>query len=268
MHLLLTLLLTLLLSIPLLATAGGISGNRRVRHINARDAGALLVYDARHLTGLADGDAVSTWPSRGTSANDLTQTSTQRPLYKVGIQGGQPVVRFDGSNDVLSSTSTIATPATFCIISVFKASNGGTTYTRGALFTDAGQIEMLGSINATIWVNGNGSYTTNASGKNLTSNWAADSTWRVSAHVCNATHASHSIYFNGVAPSLINYSSFTNNPSTGTALMMRVGARNGSGTNPLNGDFAAFIYWPIFPSSPLIQRFNDSTGYAFKIKQR
>lgn len=259
-------LLTLLLCIPLLAAAGGISSNRRVRHINARDAGALLVYDARHITGLADGDAVSTWPSRGTSANDLTQTSTQRPLFKTAIKAGQPVVRFDGSNDVLTSTSTIASPATFGIIAVFKASNAATVYDRGSVFTDLGQVEMLSTINATIWNNGNGSYATNASGKNYSSNWGADSTWRVAAHVCNASHASHLLYINGVAPSLSDY--FTNNPSTGTSLPMRLGARDMYGTASLNGDFAAFIYWPIFPTASVLQRFTDATGYTFKINQR
>lgn len=75
---------------------------RRARHLNARHAGAGLVLDARRLTGLNDGDAVSTWADVSGNGWDATSSSTQRPLYKTSIQGGQPVLRFDGSNDILS----------------------------------------------------------------------------------------------------------------------------------------------------------------------
>ena len=71
----------------------------RQRHFNPRDAGANLVYDSRRVYGLSDNDPVSTWPDISRNAYDATATSTARPLYRTGNQGGNPALRFDGVND-------------------------------------------------------------------------------------------------------------------------------------------------------------------------
>lgn len=87
----------LLCLLPLLATAG----HRRVRHFNPRDAGAAMAVDSRFGFALNDGDAVSTWEDRTNNNNDVTGSSTTRPLWKTAIQGGQPALLFDGSNDYM-----------------------------------------------------------------------------------------------------------------------------------------------------------------------
>jgi len=70
----------------------------RHRHFNARDAGAALCLDARFISGLSDGNAVSTWSDRSrNAANAVQNTAVNQPEYKIAIQGGQPVVRFSGS---------------------------------------------------------------------------------------------------------------------------------------------------------------------------
>lgn len=73
----------------------------RQRHFNPRFAGASLVYDSRRITGLSDGDPVSSWNDISGNAYDATQTGTARPTYETREQGGQPAIRFDGSNDNL-----------------------------------------------------------------------------------------------------------------------------------------------------------------------
>lgn len=75
--------------------------HRRARHLNARDAGATMVLDARFISG-SDGDAIGTWSSRTSSTYDVTQaTAANKPLLKLGANGinGQATVLFDGTND-------------------------------------------------------------------------------------------------------------------------------------------------------------------------
>jgi hypothetical protein len=80
----------------------------RQRHFNARDCDAALCLDARFITGLSDGSAVSTWSDRSRNAANATQTGANRPEYKEAIQGGQPVVRFDGTDDFFPMTTPLA----------------------------------------------------------------------------------------------------------------------------------------------------------------
>lgn len=97
----------------------------RHRHLNQRDAGATLVLDSRRISGLSDGSAVSQWDDSSRSGWNVSQSSdTQRPVYKTTIQGGQPVVRLDG-NDRLVTTS-VSTPQTFSSIAVFQISSSDT----------------------------------------------------------------------------------------------------------------------------------------------
>ena len=74
--------------------------------------------DAANITGLADGDAISTWTARtGTNA---TATLTARPLYKTGIQNSLPIVRADGSNDLMSLTGLVAALGSFTFVAAFN----------------------------------------------------------------------------------------------------------------------------------------------------
>jgi hypothetical protein len=89
----------------------------RHRHFNARDAGAALCLDARFISGLSDGNAVSTWSDRSRNAADAVQsTAANQPEYKTAIQGGQPVVRFSGSADANGDFFPMTTP----LATVFK----------------------------------------------------------------------------------------------------------------------------------------------------
>lgn len=75
--------------------------HRRARHLNPRFLGANLFLDARYITGLSDGNSISTWPDKGPNAWDASQaTTSQQPTYKTSIQGGNPVARFDGGDGI------------------------------------------------------------------------------------------------------------------------------------------------------------------------
>lgn len=62
-------------------------------------------YKADAITGLSDGDPVSTWSDSSGGGYDLTQTSTARPLYQTATLNGLPVVEFDGSDDYLAAST-------------------------------------------------------------------------------------------------------------------------------------------------------------------
>ena len=83
----------------------------RHRHFNARDVGAALCLDARFISGLSDGNAVITWSDRSRStANAVQNNANNQPQYKTAIQGGQPVVRFDGINNANGDFFPMTTP--------------------------------------------------------------------------------------------------------------------------------------------------------------
>ena len=85
-------------------------------------AGLRIWQDAAQITGLNDGDTVSSWSDSSGNGLALTQaTGTKQPLYKTGIFGSQPAVLFDGVDDelVIASHSFSMTAGTLFV--VYKA---------------------------------------------------------------------------------------------------------------------------------------------------
>ena len=51
---------------------------------------------------VADGDVVGVWEDQSGNSNDASQaTTSKKPLLKLAIQNGKPVVRFDANDDAL-----------------------------------------------------------------------------------------------------------------------------------------------------------------------
>lgn len=70
-------------------------------------SGCVLWLPADRITGLSDGDAVSSWPDWSGEGNDATQTTTaNKPTYQTAELAGRPVVRFDGTDDFLECALT------------------------------------------------------------------------------------------------------------------------------------------------------------------
>lgn len=69
-----------------------------------------LWLPADRISGLVDGDPVTTWADLSGQGNHATQgTGAAKPLYKVGIANGRPGVLFDGVDDFMSLTAGAAT---------------------------------------------------------------------------------------------------------------------------------------------------------------
>jgi hypothetical protein len=77
----------------------------RQRHLNPAHAGAGIVLDSRFINQ-ADGSSVITWTDRSPNGRNATQsTAASQPTFETNELNGNPVVSFDGSNDILSLTS-------------------------------------------------------------------------------------------------------------------------------------------------------------------
>jgi len=78
----------------------------RHRHLNKSLRDTACAFDSRFLSGFSDGNGVDTWTDLSANGRNATQsTPGNRPLYKTNIQGGNPILRFDGSDDTLVTTS-------------------------------------------------------------------------------------------------------------------------------------------------------------------
>jgi hypothetical protein len=87
------------------------------------DLGSLLelhpsaYYAAWAITGLVDGDPVGTWLDLSGNGNHATQaTAAKKPLYKVNIVNGQPVVRFDAVDDAMTTSLVLTAPYTVFVV--------------------------------------------------------------------------------------------------------------------------------------------------------
>ncbi len=149
--------------------------HRRVRHLNPRFAGASLVLDARYINE-ANNTAIATWPDISGSGNNATQaTSGKRPIFKTGLQGGQPVVTFSTGGMVCSSGLGGAT-SQFIVILALKSYNyngtagGGMLISQGSVFTTdflLGRTSTLYFFEYDAGTNGGGNLTAPGAGNQI-----------------------------------------------------------------------------------------------------
>ena len=85
--------------------------------INPNTLTRAFHFDASAITGLADGDPVTTWADISGNARDATE-ATNKPAYKTNARAGKAAVRFDGVNDRMRTAALgapIAQPVTFFV---------------------------------------------------------------------------------------------------------------------------------------------------------
>lgn len=105
------------------------------RSFNPSRLGNLQLWlKASTITGLADGDAITTWADQSGNNRDATQaTAARKPLYKINILNGKAVVRFDGVDDRLNTAAFQAFPQ-----------KRGTIFVVATMGTVTGDRAMLG----------------------------------------------------------------------------------------------------------------------------
>lgn len=108
----------------------GESQTRRPAFSPAFISNLKIWLQANQITGLNDGDAVTTWSdSSGNGYNATQSTGSLKPLYKTNIKNGLPVVRFDGTDDFLEGTSlTMSQPEIFVVAYFAQATQANYDY--------------------------------------------------------------------------------------------------------------------------------------------
>lgn len=242
--------------------------HRRARHINQKHAGAGVVLDARRLSGLSDGNSVTTWDDEsGNSWNAGQSSSTLKPVYKVNVQGGQPGVLFDGVDDIMNITAAGALAYTqnkgyvniFAVARDTDPSNartphgiiaftGGTGNTRVGLFarltTVAGVQTGARRLDAD-------SLVSSASAGVTTSFFVGRSEARFSNGTIRAAR-------NGVATATAALSGSSNTSNTASTLI-NVGQF-------LVGHLCCVFVINLDLSAPLAKRLQHSLGFSFKVQ--
>ena len=86
------------------------------------DIAGLVLWLAADLgLALSDGDPVVTWPDQSGNGNDVTQpVAAARPTFRTAVINGEPVVRFDGVDDVLRNLSNMGLTTICTILTVIR----------------------------------------------------------------------------------------------------------------------------------------------------
>lgn len=234
----------------------------RQRHFNAAGFGAKLVLDSRFISGKNDGDGIDSWSDISGSGNNASQaTAGARPTYKTGVQGGQPIARFDGGDVMSGSISTSTSGMT--VVAVWKQTTGvqfagiltgnigsGNDFNDGFVFT----AEFDGSTKDIAWGAGNTSATFLYADTDVSS-----------FNIASATRSGTSgvIYKNG---SQVQSGTLASDTETLTGYV--IGGRYLSGVSAsyrLKGDIGYAAYLPSSLSSSARLRLERGMAFSFKI---
>lgn len=225
----------------------------RIRHINPKSAGALVAWDSRFIPNLSSGSAVSTWNDRsGGTTYDATQlVTTSKPTFQAQIQGGQPVVRFDGG-DMLNHS--LARSAAMTVMHVLKVTGGGTIQqsasfaSAGSNFNCAFSPKAFSSTNSGTYVN----------------SWISAGFTALDFAVYTMTDtATGSITFNkaGVAGNSYTGQSYYVDPLRDRKIIGGVAGLS----EYFVGDYCLISMFPEVLSAPLQKRMQRSFSFSFKI---
>ena len=224
--------------------------HRRARHLNPGSAGAVMALDSRFITGLSDGDPVSTWSDRSGSGNNATQsTSADRPVFQTTEQGGCPAVEFTASlKQLITPSVTLAQPAYYMAC--------GRQLAVPQPFQTGRYLDAF-SPGANIAAYQNKLNLYSGSGLNGTSNLGTSA--HLASGLVNTT--SSSLFLDGIQEASGNAGSTS---GTGTISIGADRAKQSS-FGYLNGHIYSAIYIPNNPGNPLRRRLEHATAFSFKI---
>jgi len=194
--------------------------------------GLVFYVDASYITGLNDGDSVTTWSDLSGNGYDATQaTAAKKPIYKVNIVNGKPIVRYDGNDDeVEASFSTLAQPLTI-----------GVVFIRGATGAERRIIDA-----------GSG----NVCAINITSTGILQGNAGTALNIPTLAAGNHIVIFQANGTSSIGRydgSQVTGNAGTNSLAGITIGASR-LGVSYFNGDVAAVVVYNSAISAANISR--------------
>lgn len=242
--------------------------HRRARHLNARHAGAGLVFDARRLTGLSNGNAVVTLTDfSGNGWDGIQGTSGFRAIYRTASKGGQPGIEFDGVDDVYNVTASGAldysknvghmhiggvaidtTPGNVNTPHVIITLSGGTGNTRAGFFTRLTTVSGVQS----------GARRLDADSLTSSASAGVTTSYFVGRSNCDYSGGTIRAVYNGVATSNASLPSSGNTSNTASSSVI-IGQR-------LVGLIYSIYVINKTVSESLQRRLDHSMAFAFKIQ--
>ena len=253
----------------------------RQRHLVLGQTGATVVLDSRMLTE-SDGTALDSWANRGSLAISPAATSTERPTVERNEQGGNPVVRFDGSNDRLTfNSSTGSFNYLFNDVStVIAAWRHGTVSDPNAAMILMDSCEFAAQRGFTLAYDDRASLSRNNTGcpraiaaggtaifNPTIQNFSTPNEfciWAMVGDPANAT-ASERVSMSRNAGAQQKTNVATNAIGSGNAGSNMTIGRQASGDNRLNGDIAQICIWSEKFSESKSKRFERAAAFSFKI---
>lgn len=237
---------------------------RRHRHFTLANSGALACWDARPLTD-SDGTSITAWADRIASLS--ADRASNAPIIKVGIVGGQNVLRFGASTSSLfiSGSSLTANKDRMFYIAVANSSDSqGNTYRAILGATTA----STSSDRASIFLRQS---RVEASGRRLDANsfqtvqsgtGASNNTFVVASAFFDWANAALTAYINGIGTA--RSGGFQTAGSTSnTNGNIEIGATQNT-SNRLSGDLG-MIAMVESNSLPLRRRFEHAAAFSFKV---
>lgn len=235
--------------------------HRRARHLTGRAAGAQLYFDSRRITGLSDGTGVQTWSDLSTNANDATQaTSTKRPLYKVNIQGGCPMLLYDNSDDALQCGSAATLTSAYSIVAVGKInvatgqSDNLLYYGNYTAYTPNYNWVGIESYSGNF---GLGNYNNPTNGN---VNTPSNTNYHVFSGVVNDS-GTNRFFLEGVQKNTATSTSI----NISSSARPTIGAWGNASNDVWNGYIGAVGFWSSAWSASLRRRYEQALGFSFKI---
>jgi hypothetical protein len=106
--------------------------------LDASDSSTLFDATAGGNLVTTDGAVVARWADKSGNNRHATQTTANaRPLLKTSIKNGRNVLRFDGANDSLWSSSWNLTLTQQTVFAVFRSTWSGVTANYARIFTQS-----------------------------------------------------------------------------------------------------------------------------------
>lgn len=194
----------------------------------------LVLWLKADSLSLNDGDPVSSWADSSGTGNTATGTTTTRPLYKVNILNGMPVVRFDGTDDKLlvadANSIDLTGDQTIFVVVKYSGTKGALIdhYDNGGGFTGYGfEIGQATPSKLSYWSSGKGSRQSDT--PDLTTG---------AFHLVAIIRTSGSVVFytDGTAGATL-----TGHGNAASTNSLSIGVLPDGTTTPLNGDIAEII---------------------------
>lgn len=235
----------------------------RHRHFNPSTVDAYAAFDARYGFSQADNTDVNTWQDRTTNNKNATGTSTSRPKYRTAVMGGNPVVRFDGSNDYLKVNNMTATTVT--LIAVLSS----TLNTNQQVCIQWGTSATPTNNQFHLWVTSSKYSCFYRDSNNVDRGISAAENKTSSPTIVSTLFDSvQRIWENGKSGQTANTSGTLKQSASQIGIGVKLnttGSTTSGETNWFNGDMGALTIIPKSLTNPIRKRLEHATAYSFKI---